>query len=158
MGLRLRDAGSFAFNWRDLLVVVKNMPRSSALYRAMNPDDDATWGPSEYILAHIADATALRLWQAGGGKGSKPKPIPRPTDEKPKQYGQAEPMDQILDWLQDEMSAMRPAQATDTGAERARGIKAALGEGASRKDVAGRFGVSLSTVARIARGEAWASI
>lgn len=80
MGLRLRDVASSHFNWRDLLVVCKRLGRTSELYREMHPDDDTSWTVSDYLLATIADATHLRLWQAGGGKGTKPKPHPRPGD------------------------------------------------------------------------------
>ena len=35
---------------------------------------------SLYLLAMVADNTQFRLWQAAGGKGKKPKPVPRPGD------------------------------------------------------------------------------
>jgi hypothetical protein len=42
-----------------------------------------SWSLSDHLLAHIADANRGANWQRGGGKGSKPKPIPRPgTDHR----------------------------------------------------------------------------
>lgn len=98
LGLRLRDCPSPHFNWRDLWVVCRNLGRDSAFYRALNPDDDTSWSVSDYLLAQIADTTALRLWQAGGGKGKKPKPVPRPGDIK-KYRGDALPVADMAEWL-----------------------------------------------------------
>lgn len=39
---------------------------------------DALWGLPEHLLAAIADRLASIIWQNGGGKGQKPKPISRP--------------------------------------------------------------------------------
>lgn len=36
------------------------------------------WTPERDLLASLVDAQALRLWQAAGGKGPKPRPIRRP--------------------------------------------------------------------------------
>lgn len=36
------------------------------------------WGLQEHLLANIADVLRGANWQRGGGKGSKPKPMPRP--------------------------------------------------------------------------------
>ena len=81
-GLRLRQLGTDMLSWRDLWVIVRQQPRESALARAMDPEDSA-WGLSEQLLAAIADASHVRVWQAGSGKRSdRPKPIPRPGVEK----------------------------------------------------------------------------
>lgn len=113
MGLRLRDAGTPGFNLRDLWVVCRCLGRDSQLYASLNPDDDPSWSISEYLLAAVADSLNLRLWQAAGGKGSRPKPIPRPTDEKPKQYGTAEPVEDIIAWIQTEMADMTPVDEAE---------------------------------------------
>ena len=98
LGLRLRDAGSLEFNWRDLWVVCRRLGRDSELYKSMNPDDDTSWSVTDYLLAMVADNTSFRLYQAAGGKGKKPKPVPRPGDVK--QYGgDALPVDAMADWL-----------------------------------------------------------
>lgn len=38
----------------------------------------ASRGTTNYLLAHVVDRLASANHQRGGGKGSKPKPIPRP--------------------------------------------------------------------------------
>lgn len=38
------------------------------------------WGTAEHLLAAIYDALKGANWQRGGGKGTKPKPLPRPGD------------------------------------------------------------------------------
>lgn len=156
MGLRLRDVGSSGFNWRDLYIVVKHLDRETETYRELHPDDDTSWTVSDYLLAVIADTTHMRLWQAGGGKGKKPKPIPRPGEVKHRR-GDSMSMEEAKAWLGwDEPDA---AAAVDLSPEdRARQIKLALSDGEGRKSVAERFHVSLSTVGRIARGEAWAHV
>ena len=212
MGLRLRDAGSSAFNWRDLWVVVRNLGRESATFAAIYAGDDSidpSWGVSEYLLASVVDALTFRLYQAGGGKGQKPKPVPRPGDVV-RTRGDSmsrEEADAWLGWsgepaptfeltLEDKIRAALatgessraiaecldapledvnrlaltapapaetitpppPEEPPTAPEERARGIKAALGDGSSRAAIAERFSVSLSTVGRIARGETWAHI
>lgn len=98
LGLRLRDAGSLEFNWRDLWVVCRRLGRDSELYKSMNPDDDTSWSVTDYLLAMVADNTSFRLYQAAGGKGKKPKPVPRPGDVK--QYGgDALPVTDMQEWL-----------------------------------------------------------
>ena len=98
LGLRLRDAGSLEFNWRDLWVICRRLGRDSELYKSMNPDDDTSWSVTDYLLAMVADNTSFRLYQAAGGKGKKPKPVPRPGDVK--QYGgDALPVTDMQEWL-----------------------------------------------------------
>ena len=70
-------------------------------------------------------------------------------------------MEELEEWYANEVAAMSGSSAatsdTERGIERARGIKAALASGEARRVIAERFDVSVSTVGRIARGEAWAS-
>jgi hypothetical protein len=40
--------------------------------------DAAHWGVSEHLLATTIDVLQGANWQRSGGKGLKPKPIPRP--------------------------------------------------------------------------------
>lgn len=44
-------------------------------------DGRVWWGDSEHLLAGIFDLLAGANWQRGGGKGTRPKPIRRPTDK-----------------------------------------------------------------------------
>ena len=98
LGLRLRDAGSLEFNWRDLWVICRRLGRDSELYKSMNPDDDTSWSVTDYLLAMVADNTSFRLYQAAGGKGKKPKPVPRPGDVK-RYGGDALPVADMTAWL-----------------------------------------------------------
>jgi len=41
-------------------------------------DGESEWDTPTHILAGILDGINAMIWQNGGGKGSKPKPIPRP--------------------------------------------------------------------------------
>lgn len=41
----------------------------------------ADWGLTEHLLALLVDGLRSRIWQEGGGKGTKPKPMPRPGVE-----------------------------------------------------------------------------
>jgi hypothetical protein len=41
-------------------------------------DEHALWTMNELLLASVLDVLALANWQRAGGKGNKPKPIPRP--------------------------------------------------------------------------------
>ena len=98
--MRLRDAGSFAFNWRDLMVICRRLGRDSELYRDMNPGDDVSWSVDTYLLAQLVDNSSWQIYQANHGKGTKPKPVPRPNsdDHKVVKYDTL-PVDEMRDWL-----------------------------------------------------------
>ena len=101
MGLRLRDVGTPSFSWADLYVVIRQLPRASALGRALDPET-APWGLQELLLAEIADALNVSNWQRSGAtKRDYPKPIPRPGVESPTTtYGKgAIPYDEMAEWL-----------------------------------------------------------
>jgi hypothetical protein len=48
--------------------------------------EDAEWSTSDHLLASILDALNVSNWQRSGGRARRPKPIPRPTDEKPQKF------------------------------------------------------------------------
>jgi hypothetical protein len=81
MGLHLDDLGTLALSWRDLLVILQNLPRTSAYGRA-KCGDDAEWGLLEQLSAMVSDRLDVANWQrANAGKktpSAKPRPIPRP--------------------------------------------------------------------------------
>ena len=99
-GLRLRDLGTDRLTWHELAVIVKHLPRSSALVRVIEGDDHP-WGLAEQLLAAAVDALSAANWQRGEGKRKdKPKPIPRPGVGGDKTYGkEALPLDEMADWL-----------------------------------------------------------
>ncbi len=87
LGLRLRDLGTDKLSWRDLEVVIQQSPRESAYARAA-AQEHSQWDVVAYLLALLVDSTAMGNWQRGGGKGSKPKPVPRPgADSGAKRFG-----------------------------------------------------------------------
>lgn len=100
-GLRLRWVGTDELSWADLLIFIRQSPRDSALYRAMNPDDHQ-WGLAELLIAEVADGVAVSNWLAGSGKRRDyPKPIPRPgVEPESTTYGKgAIPIDDMAEWL-----------------------------------------------------------
>lgn len=156
-GLRLRDAPSRRLNWRDVYLIVKHAPRDSPIQRALADDDGPIWSTSDYLLAKVVDALNAGNWQRGGGKGTKPKPTPRPGDVK--HAGRdALPVDQMQEWLGEGWAseADEPADA-DTpevyvaADARNAAIRADLAAGRSRRDIAAAFGLSVSTIGRVAR-------
>lgn len=81
LGLRLDWLGSESLSWRDLWVIVRQSPRTSALFRATNPDA-ADWGLAEQLTAAVFDAVQVGNWQRASGKRhERPRPIPRPGVE-----------------------------------------------------------------------------
>ncbi|TKT03446.1 hypothetical protein [Streptomyces lasalocidi] len=100
LGLRLRNVGTEDFTWGDLLAIVRQAPRSSALFRSMSPDE-AMWGHTEQLLALIADFISVGNWQRSQGKKKDyPKPIPRPGVEQDKKFGtEAMSLEDAASWL-----------------------------------------------------------
>jgi hypothetical protein len=101
LGYRVTDIGD-AVSWADLRDIVQYQPNTSALYRALHPDN-ALWGLPEHLLAVIADAVIAANWMQsrdGQKNRNRPKPIPRPGVEQDKRYGgKAESIETIRDWL-----------------------------------------------------------
>lgn len=101
VGMRLRLLGTQSFSWGELLAIVQNSPRNSALYRAQNPDE-WMWDETNHLLAAIADGINIANWQRGEGKKNTfPKPINRPgVQDDTKHYGKgALPYDEMAIWL-----------------------------------------------------------
>lgn len=101
LGLRLEWLGSPVLSWRDLVVIIRESPRTSALSRSIH-GEAAAWGPLEHLAAAQLDALNGGNWQRGGGKGPKPKPTKRPGADRAdtQHYGSAPlPVDEMADWL-----------------------------------------------------------
>jgi len=77
VGLRWRDIGTGRTNWADIRAVLMTLPRTSATARAIH-GVDVEWGLTEHLLASVVDVAQIANWQRSGGKGRRPKPIPRP--------------------------------------------------------------------------------
>lgn len=71
-----------------VLRLVCRLPRESRFVAAVGGPSHE-WSTSEYLLAQILDLTAGGNYQRGGGKGRRPKPVPRPGDSKPSAIGSA---------------------------------------------------------------------
>ena len=102
LGLRLEDAGTRRLSWRDLWVIVRQAPRTSALARSIHGQRVA-WSQDTYLLADIFDVLQAANWQRGGGKGPKPKPFPRPSRDDDKtvtRFGSKPlPIDELDAWF-----------------------------------------------------------
>jgi hypothetical protein len=98
----LRDLFDGSLTWRQLRSFLSHLPRESALARKLL-GDDARWGMSEQLLALAVDVLRQGNYQRGGGKGSRPKPIPRPGVSRgavPLQYGRTErDPDEVIAYL-----------------------------------------------------------
>lgn len=92
--VRLSDLGG-ALSWRRCGVLLRQLPLTSRTHRAVGGDVLA-WGTSEHLLATIVDLLAGANWQRSGGKGERPRAIPRPgmNDKKDaRRMGSAMPID-----------------------------------------------------------------
>lgn len=70
-------------SWRRLNLLLEYLPADSATRRLVNPEG-AGWGVTEHLLAAAVDTLRGANWQRGGGKGSKPKALPRPGLQGPR--------------------------------------------------------------------------
>lgn len=103
LGLRLRDLGTPILTWRDLLVIIRQLPETSALVRELRRDAPEWWPRTDQLLAAVFDQLAILAWQntddARNGR-NKPEPLPRPGIEPVNTYGsEAIPIDEMADWL-----------------------------------------------------------
>jgi len=83
----LLDFGSPRFGYRRLGVLIEGLPTHSRLKSKWaadaprNPvsdeDEEAMWRLEHHLLAQVIDHLAAANWQRGG-KGARPKPVPRP--------------------------------------------------------------------------------
>lgn len=116
LGLRLDQLGTRALSWRDLLVIVNQSPRTSALRRSV-VGEQADWGLLEHLTAANFDTLQQLVWlqSADGPKNrNRPKPMARPgvepaVDEK-KFGSNPQSIDDTAAWLQ----KRNPHQAHET--------------------------------------------
>ncbi|MCQ9367336.1 DUF5361 domain-containing protein [Brevibacterium sp. 91QC2O2] len=71
--------------------------------------DDHEWSMTNQLLAAMVDRLNMDAWAQGGGKGRKPKPIPRPgvVDKSTKTYTVEAPstVTEIDAWIASKRSA-----------------------------------------------------
>lgn len=65
------------------MALIEHLPAGSALWQELGYD--GAWTPETHLLAQAVDLLAGANYQRGGGKGEKPKPLPRPSDLKKKE-------------------------------------------------------------------------
>jgi len=61
-------------------VLLRQLPSESRFIRKVGHPSLA-WSVEAHLLATVVDLTAGGNWQRGGGKGTRPLPIPRPGQE-----------------------------------------------------------------------------
>ncbi len=100
MGLRLAWLGTPALSWRDMLVIVRNLPRTSALVR-VRVGEAARWGDLEHLVATAIDALAAGNWQrAGKPHAPRPKPVKRPGKDNSQRIGKEPlPLSELDEWI-----------------------------------------------------------
>lgn len=67
-------------DWGALKSFIKFLPPQSALGVELYPEN--RWSQDTYFLADLIDCIQGLIWSLGGGKGTKPKPVKRPTEDK----------------------------------------------------------------------------
>ncbi len=94
---------------RRLAALLRRLPATCALARD-TLGDAALWTLESHLLAVAIDALAIGNWQRGG-KGPRPKPIPRPGVKTPgTRYG-GTPIDQ--DKARAYLDRLKPPPASD---------------------------------------------
>jgi hypothetical protein len=77
-------------SWQELHNFIRNPARDSAYVRvALGQDNE--WALLAQLVAGVHDRLAEANWQRGGGKGKRPRPIPRPgvDGKSERQFGDA---------------------------------------------------------------------
>lgn len=95
-GIDLRTLGSRDLTYRRLGVLLSHSKPGSAFLRSLG-GEAAEWTLTDHLLAVTIDVLNAANWQRGGGKGKRPRPIPRPGVE-PKQgkrFGTAVSIDEL---------------------------------------------------------------
>lgn len=102
-GYGLGDIGTMNLSWTELRTLLRrwSVTPGNAVCDAMH---DRQWTISEQMLAQVIDLLAagnyIAMRAAGSKSAKKPKPIPRPWDDKPTTYGKgAIPYDEMDAWL-----------------------------------------------------------
>lgn len=117
LGLRLDWLGTERLSWRDLLVIVQNQPRGSAIDLACN-GEDALWGLPEQLQAGAIDVLQRLAWlqTEDGRKGlRRPKPLPRPGVEGPKNSERIGSNSVDIDVMEAWLARRNPAQHKKEG-------------------------------------------
>lgn len=93
------------------------LPSGAAVWQSLGID--SAWSNESHLLAGVIDLLAGANWQRGGGKGQRPKPIPRPAEIARRAVSEAANLTKAQAFLarQKARRAQRPvAPPTDEGA------------------------------------------
>lgn len=93
-------------------MLIRNLPPDSALARAVHGSNRVDWTPEIELLATIVDALNIAAYQRSGGKGRRPKPVPRPGSDKVVRIGGTRRPQAHVRALLDSMS-YKPEEITD---------------------------------------------
>jgi len=91
LGMPFEKAAT-SFGWGNLRDFARNLPQTSATYRALHKQESSFMTPLKQsaMLADVYDAVAAFAFmyaKAHGAKGAHPEPYPRPWKEKGKGFG-----------------------------------------------------------------------
>lgn len=76
---------------RKAMVLAINLPAGALTWQEMGSDN--AWTVNDYLVAEAVDALHGANFQRAGGKGEKPKPLPRPSDLKATKERRSEMLD-----------------------------------------------------------------
>jgi len=93
-GWHLWQVGTPALSWVEFGVWFRFLPTDSQTFQAVKGPQ---WSPEMHRLTDIAEILMGANWQRAGGKGSKPKPLPRPSSKQ--KFGTATSIDVVRDRL-----------------------------------------------------------
>lgn len=86
-GTRLRYLGTDALTWRDLYVIVRNLPDDNAIHRSLLSEEQRRWGMADatgvvtQLLALAVEGINDLIWQGsedGHKNRNRPRRLPRP--------------------------------------------------------------------------------
>jgi hypothetical protein len=103
-GFHMGDVGTATLSWTELHVLMERWARLPHNAVAESIAGFSVWSVGEQLSAYIVDLINMgnyyTLRAAGNKTAKKPRPIPRPWDDRPVTFGSgAIPYDQIDEWI-----------------------------------------------------------
>ncbi|QCW22020.1 tail assembly chaperone [Gordonia phage Yakult] len=115
LGYRVEDIGEH-FDWYQLKCFIQGMTPDDTYFRARYPDWE--WDRTNMLLADMADSLHWLVWaktKDGSKNRNPPKPIPRPGVEDPvkRVKGEAIPINEFRDRLNDIRARLRSSSSEE---------------------------------------------